>query len=151
MPVILLFGDFLPVAPSSTWSHVKSSFGTCLHQFQHYEMVSEPISPALPAVWPRVLGIMPPCLPVSAFLVLLPVLITFGNADQCLVGPPCVSRYIFVHTASCGDKVSAELLRLFRTYTQSSSQSPNCSVPVDVQLLFQCILLFIFALTSTIG
>ena len=35
-------------AASSTWNRTKSSIGTCLHQPQQHEMVSEPMSPVLP-------------------------------------------------------------------------------------------------------
>ena len=43
---------------------------------------NEPNSPPLPTVCRRILGILPPCLPASVLLVVIPALVNFGHGDQ---------------------------------------------------------------------
>ena len=68
---------------------------------------------------PRILGILPHCLPASVcVLVLLPVHLTFDNADQCLLRPlviPTVSSHTPLLIAS------TRLLRLHFPHLRSKS------------------------------
>ena len=48
----------------------------------------------------RTLGIVPPCLPASVFMVLLPLLETFGTAGQCFLRPPTLSSQVYLHVAA---------------------------------------------------